>query len=147
MKKIFLTMMAVTALTACTQDEVMEQNRTPIAFGNAFVDNASRAVDPSYSSTNKVTEFQVWGQLVGNTDNKVQLYKDVKVYSTKGNETKNYNSAWFCDQVEYWVPSATYHFDAVANGTVSEMLNSNGLPETITYPATNVTNDGTKDLI
>ena len=146
MKKIFFAMMATAALASCSQDEVMDINQEAIGFGDAFVDNAARAIDPSYS-TNKVTEFYVWGQLKGNAGNSVQLYKNAKVYSTKGTEVKGYNEPWWCDQVEYWIPSATYHFGAVANGTVGETLNTNGLPETISYPATGITNDGTSDLI
>ena len=142
MKKIFFAIMATAALASCSQDEVMNVNQEAIGFGEAFVDNAARAIDPSYSNTtNKITKFNVWGTLKGNTNQIVKLYQGAEVYSTKDGDTQAYGEAWWCDQVEYWVPNATYVFAAVANHT--SVTADSGLPETITFDYTN----GATDLL
>ena len=83
MKKFFFGILAIAALAACSNEEqIAAPKGEAIAFGNAFVDNSVRAIDPSYGATNKVdgvdvrnhiTSFKVWG-----TANDVLIYKDRK---------------------------------------------------------------------
>ena len=67
MKRLFIAVLAVAALTACSKEETVNIDRgEAIAFGNAFVDNATRAIDPSYGENGAaLTEFQVWGSVNG----------------------------------------------------------------------------------
>ena len=63
MKKLFIAIAALAAMTSCSQDEVMEvAQKQAISFGNAFVGNSTRAAnDPSYGTSNSLKAFNVWG--------------------------------------------------------------------------------------
>ena len=129
MKKLFIAMLAVAAVTACAKDEAISLNQESIDFGAPFVENAVRATDPSFNGTNKLTKFQVWG-----TANGVAIYAGEDVEGTVGA-----GSVWTCTKKNYWVNGAKYKFTGVANGIVTA---ENGLPATISYTA-----NGTSDLI
>ena len=43
MKKLFIAMLAVAAVTACAKDEPISVDRQAIGFGNPFVENSVRA--------------------------------------------------------------------------------------------------------
>ena len=58
MKKIFLAVVALAAMTACSNDEFVSVDRAPINFGEAFVDNATRATDTTYVAV-ALTSFDV----------------------------------------------------------------------------------------
>lgn len=139
MKKLLISALAVGMLTACSQDETVEmQAPNAIAFASAYVNNATRAADPSYNNENNLlTSFDVWGY-VGNSTGTV--FDDVTV-------TKS-GSEWKYDVLQYWVPGNTYHFYALAaanSKNVAMDINdpyNNGLGD-ITF--TNV--DGTEDIL
>ena len=142
MKKFFIAMLAVAAVTACAKDEAISIDRQTINFGNPFVENATRATDPSYSnSDNLIREFKVWGDVTGNAgaSSNILLYNGTRVY-TEDSATPVYGKAYKCDQTEYWIPSATYNFVAITghNGVTP----ATGFPETISYTA-----NGETDLI
>ena len=135
------------SLGSCSSDETIDAIQgEAITFGNAFVENSTRATDPSYGAeANAFTQFQVWGRVTGNTTgNTVNLYGGDGAIVT-GNVG---DDAWSCKETEYWIPSATYNFMAIANaGSVSL---TNGLPATISYTADiaeTPTTNGTKDLL
>lgn len=131
MKKVIFALAAVVALAACSKEQTLVQSpREAIGFGNMFVENSTRATDPSFNGDNKLTEFQVWG-----TANSVAIYAGEDVSGNVGP-----NSVWTCTKKNYWIEGVTYNFAAVANGTVKTL--SDGLPETIEYTA-----NGTSDLI
>ena len=65
MKKILLAALAFGALVSCSKDELISESRQAIEFGNAFVDNSTRATDPSYSANN-IESFKVYGTIKGN---------------------------------------------------------------------------------
>ena len=136
MKKFFIAIVALAAAVACSNDDIISIDRQTIGFGNAFVDNATRIEDPSYGADNLIEEFYVWGTVKGNTDNTLNLYNGARVYDN----SPEYGTAYTCDQTEYWIPSATYNFVAVANAT--SVAPATGLPTTISYTA-----DGTSDLL
>ena len=134
MKKIFVAVMAMAAFAACSNEEqIAAPKGQEIAFGDAFVDNATKAYD---NNENLLNEFQVWGNLAGN-GNTVQLYNGATV--SRGG--KAYGEAWSCDVTRYWTPSCAYEFVAIAHAaTVTP--GEDYLPATLTYVA-----DGDKDLL
>lgn len=135
MKKTLIAILALAAV-ACNKSEVIDSNPgEAIAFGDAFVDNATKADDPSYSA-NDIESFNVYG-----TVNNVVIYPGTEV--TKG--TAAYNSAWTCPVNQYWIPGASYKFVGIVDGNkenVTETTLVNGMPTTISYKA-----DGVTDLL
>lgn len=136
MKKIFIAILAVAALAACNKAEVIKQAEGEvIAFGDAFVDNATKATDPSYSA-NDITKFNVYG-----TVNNVVIYPGTEV--TKG--TAAYGVAWTCPVDQYWIPGASYKFIGIVDGAKSGVTKTNltdGMPVSVEYTA-----DGKTDLL
>lgn len=108
MKKIFLAVVALAAMTACSNDEFVSVDRAPINFGEAFVDNATRA---DYSST-QIKHFKVYGTVTGNG-------KTVNLYDGADVTGNTYGTVWSCTQSEYWLPNCSYVFEAVVDGEIS----------------------------
>lgn len=136
MKRLFIAVFAMAALAACSKEEAVNIDRGEAIGFDTFVENSTRAIDPSYNANNLIEEFNVWGTVTGNTGNTINLFNGARVYDT----TPTYDAAYDCDQEEYWLPSATYNFVAIAghNGVTP----ATGMPATISYTA-----DGTTDLI
>ena len=111
----------------------MEAPRQAIAFGDVFVDNATRAAADDFKS---VDAFKVWGNVAGNTGN-IFLYNGANV--TRDGATNG--SAFKCDQTECWIPKATYNFLAIS-GANSVDPATGAFPTEITYEAT-----GSNDLL
>lgn len=139
--------MALAAFVACSKETTVDVAREEIAFGNAFVDNSTKADaanDPSYSTSGKgmaLTEFNVYGAVNG-----VNIFNGNTVTKTAG-----YGEAWTLDGTkQYWIAGAPYKFVGVVDGskTVGETvvtktnLDAAGLPTTIEY-----TVDGATDLL
>ena len=132
MKKLLISMLAVATLASCAKEETLSFDKgEAIQFGNAFVDNATRATDPSYSGTADFTSFQVWGTVKANeTATPVAIYADATVTGTVGE-----NSVWTCNDVkQYWIKDALYNFAALANAD-AVTLGADLLPNTVTYTA------------
>jgi hypothetical protein len=141
MKKYLYIAIAAATLASCSQDEVMDvAEKEAITFGNAFVGNSTRAIDPSYSNANnKIQSFQLFG-----TVNNVNIYNDVKVENKKSvdsNEEAGYGNEWYCPVTQYWVSDANYIFAAVVN---ANKINKDGygMPTSLEY-----TLDGTTDML
>ncbi len=132
-------MLAVAALVSCSNEEALEVNKgEAIAFGDAFVDNATRATDPSLGTTAKpLTAFNVWGTVKGSGD-LVAIFANDNVTGTVGA-----NSTWTCtSKTQYWITGATYNFAALVNaGTVT--LGTDLLPATVKE----FTSNGSTDLL
>lgn len=135
MKKIFLVGLAAAAmLTGCSNDDTVEiAPSKAIDFSNAFVNNATRASDPSLTTQN-IQNFVVYG-FAGNG----QIFK--------GQEVEKKNDKWTYDPVQYWVPDHTYTFGAIApkeeKGKVSGVtLEGETVGMTVSF-----TNNGTTDLL
>ena len=108
MKKTFFALIAfAVAAVGCNKADVISVDRQAITFGNAFVDNATKA---DYSSGKGLTAFNVWGTVTGNS-NTLPLYSGATVTGTIG------DAVWRCDKTEYWVPSCSYTFTAIADAT------------------------------
>ena len=147
MKKLFIMLAAAATVASCANEEtVMEAPGQAIEFGNVFVDNATRAADPSYSA-NDITAFKVYG-----TVNNVNILDgdDVK-------KTANYGQAWTLTEAGttetielYWIPGASYKFVGIVDGdkkvgeTVITKTNvdTNNMPLSVEYTA-----DGVTDLL
>lgn len=139
MKKYLFFAVAALAMTGCSQDEVMEvAQKEAISFKDAFVENATRAIDNTYSNTNKPASFLVYGNTQGNETNApiVPIFKAVTVSSTNttgvGDDYK-YDAQY----TQYWIKDNKYNFAAVVNGTVEDANIVNGLPTKINYNAGN----------
>lgn len=151
MKKYLYIALAAAALTSCSSDDTLDVIQgEEIKFGNAFIDNSTRAAsatDPSYSTTTgkgvALTAFNVYGAVGG-----VNIFDGDNV--TKGDAA--YGAAWTCDGgTQYWIAGANYKFVGVVDGnktvdnnviTKTTLDTNTGLPTTITY---NV--DGKTDLL
>ena len=131
MKKTIFAILALAAVAACNKAEVIESNPgETIEFGDAFVDNATKA---DYSSTD-VTAFNVYG-----TVNDVNIYSATSV--TKGSAA--YGSAWTCGVTQYWIDGAAYKFAALVDVPAGNVTcDGNGMPVSFTYTA-----DGQTDIL
>ena len=141
MKKFLFLAIAAAAMTSCSQDEVLEvAQKQAISFGNAFVGNSTRAavtaIDPSYSPSNSLTAFNVWGT-VASGDTPVAIFTQTQVTGTVGTE-----SVWNPATTQYWVEDAKYNFAALVNeGDASNVtLGNDLLPSSVkfTYSTGNV---------
>ena len=137
MKKYLYIALAAAVLASCSQDDTLDAIQgEAISFGNAFVENSTRAADPSYGPSKKLTAFNVWGNVKGSGTNAVSVFNEDNVTGTVGT-----NEVWTCTtKTQYWIAGATYNFAAVVNGTVASL--DNELPKTITYVA-----NGDNDLL
>ena len=150
MKKLFVAIIAVAALAACAKEEIVSlDNGETIQFGNAFVENATRANDKSYSGDKALTAFNLYGTVTG-TNGTINIYNSCTVtgkvgykVDANGDVTEDPN-VWTCPVNQYWIAGATYAFAAVADGIVAT-TDANGMPATITcntaVDANNVQND------
>ena len=136
MKKILVSVLAIAGLVACNNENVISEanNSQAITFG-AFVENATRANDPSTTTTN-IEEFSVWGYM---NSEKGIVFND-ELVSRSGD-------SWVYTNLQYWLPGNRYHFAAFAG----DRTDVQGLPEnaamgaeglgTITFHNVEGTND------
>ena len=132
MKKIFFAAIALVALASCAKEEFVSVNRQAISFGEAFVDNATRA---DYSVAGNLKEFYVYGTASGTMQGggTVNIFDGDKVTGTVG------NNVWNCTETQYWIPGANYAFAAVVDATVEAPASNNGMPTTLTTIADDAT--------
>ncbi len=140
MKKLFISVLAIAGLVACTQEQTLvQQGPAPMEFGGAFVKNATRAnaaVDPS-TTTESITGFDVWG-FMDQPSGKVFEGEDVT--GEKGNFTYV--------NTQYWLPGHDYYFAALAPmNSANWTLNT----EAANFHGAGIVNfhnvDGTEDLL
>ena len=131
MKKLFLAIALLASVASCTKDDVINESKEAIGFGNPFIENSTKATDPSYSGTADFTTFKVWGTVngtVNSSNNTVAIFANDAVSGTVG------SGEWTSTKKNYWIAGANYNFAALANaGTVT--LGSDKLPATVTYTA------------
>lgn len=143
MKKLFIVAMALGMLASCAQDEVLDLNQEVIGFGKAFVDNSTRAIDPSYGQNAvALTQFNVWGAVKG-SNNGIETW--VPVFANDNVEgTVGSSQIWNCTtKTQYWIPGADYVFSAVVNGGVDANFTLvNGVPTQVVF-----TSDDKTDLL
>ena len=136
MKKILVSVLAIAGLVACNNENVISEanNSQAITFG-AFVENATRANDPSTTTTN-IEEFSVWGYM---NSEKGIVFND-ELVSRSGD-------SWVYTNLQYWLPGNHYHFAAFAGDRtdvqglpVEAAMGAEGLG-TITFHNVEGTND------
>lgn len=143
MKKYLFIALAAAALTSCSQDDTLDVQKEAIAFGNPFIENSTRAVDPSFGSDAvALTKFNVWGTVEGSnngTTSKVSIFKNDEVTGSVG------NNVWDCKKTQYWIIGAKYNFAAVVNGGTDEtkFTYEDNLPTAVEFTST----DGQTDLM
>lgn len=143
MKRFFLAALALATLVSCSKDEYVKVHpSSAIAFGQAFVDNATRAaVDPS-TTTSTLGAFDVWGFIDGGSS-AGNVFNKERVTKTDGD--------WEYKNIQYWIPGKEYFFAAVSpvddkNVTVTTAEGIDKLKLGLgTISFTNV--DGSTDLI
>ena len=103
MKKLLVSVLAIAGLVACTQETTLVQKgNAPMEFGDAFVENATRAIDPSIT-TATITGFDVWGFMDSPAG---KVFEGEDVTRSEGNFTY--------DNTQYWAPGHVYYFAALA---------------------------------
>ena len=142
MKKLFTILACAAAMVACENDEIVRQDLGDAIEFNSFVENSTRATDPSYSNKD-IAAFKVYG-----TVNNVLIFDDATV--TKGDQT--YGEVWAVTDAsgnaikQYWIPSATYKFVGIVDGQKENVtktnFDDNKMPTTVEYTA-----DGATDLL
>lgn len=138
MKKLLFAICAVAALASCSKEEVVSYDKgEAISFANPFVNKATRADYSDYSGALKA--FKVYGTVkpdaAGTTTQ--QIYNGANVKLSSG----ALDVAWDCDVTNYWQPSSTYNFAAIADGEATTTT----LPETINFTVADGTDN--KDLL
>lgn len=128
-------------MASCSNEYVVEKDREAIGFGEAFVDNATKA---GYYDGKLVDEFKVYATVKGKYDvdaPAVQIYNAEPVTKPAGVQTYN-GTVWLCANTQYWVPNAEYEFAAIVDGVAEA---TTGLPETIKFTVEDGVNN--KDLL
>ena len=107
MKKLFIAILAVTGLVACSQDQLVEAPKSvAIAFDNAFVNNSTRATDITKATLN---DFGVYGSVEKEVDSEIQqglIFDNQRVYKS--------GDAFIYSPAQYWIANAQYDFVAIA---------------------------------
>lgn len=124
MKKIFLAVVALAAMTACSNDEFVSVDRAPINFGEAFVDNATRATDTTYGAVD-LELFNVYGTMTG-AGNTVNIFNGVALTGEVGDDVWAYKDP--NTENQYWLAKASYNFAAVVDATVTNPKANNYMP-------------------
>ena len=103
MKKLLVSVLAIAGLVACTQETTLVQKgNAPMEFGGVFVENATRAIDPSITTTT-ITGFDVWGFMDSPAG---KVFEGEDVTGSEGNFTYV--------NTQYWTPGHVYYFAALA---------------------------------
>lgn len=105
MKKLFIAILAVASLAACSQDMTLETPKgAAIAFDNAFVNNSTRVATDI--TVGNLKDFGVYGSVVNNQGQQGLIFTNQQV--TKGTDGYSYSPA------QYWIADAQYDFVAIA---------------------------------
>ena len=130
MKKILFTILCASAVISCAKDEVITAEKEAITFENAFVDNATKALDNYTITKSDLGTFDVWGTTKRpGVEDIVPIFVKEAVSSADNGATWTYAAA----NTQYWIPDNTYVFAAVKNyGSVGL---DKGVPATIVYDA------------
>ena len=135
MKKLFISVLAIAGLVACTQEQTLvQQGPAPMEFGGAFVEyatNTRAAEDPSFK-TATLEAFDVWAWM---DDENGMVLTDENVELADGK--------WGYANIQYWYPGHDYYFEAVAPMEGNWEYDLAAEQNTIAF--TNL--DGTEDLL
>lgn len=105
MKKLFIAILAVAGLAACSQDMTLETPKgAAIAFDNAFVNNSTRIATDI--TVDNLQDFGVYGSVVNNQGQQGLIFNNQEV--EKSGNAYSYSPA------QYWIADAQYDFVAIA---------------------------------
>ena len=147
MKKLFIAALAL-ASVACTKSEVLETApQKAISFGKPFVENSTKAIDPSLTATT-FKQFYVYGTIsngtaTANIFNGELVSKDIP--SNPGVSDNTYGTwGYAATATQYWIPDNAYAFKAVSGVEKAAISadNATKMPTSISYDATSQ-----KDLV
>ena len=99
MKKILFAIICAGAVISCAKEEVVTADYEAIFFENAFVDNATKALDNYTITKSDLGTFYVWGttQRPG-VDEIVPIFVQEEVSSSDSGENWTYASG----KTQYW---------------------------------------------
>ena len=143
MKKLFISMLAVAAVVACSKEEtIIEQAPEAIAF-DTFVNNATRATD---ITTANLSAFDVYASIV-KADGTAGVILDREDVTRSVSENGSYT--WGYTNTQYWVPGNSYTFAAIApaNHTSWSYAVTNGNVHNGVISFNNYTAAANEDLI
>ena len=139
MRKLFVSLLAVATLAACSNEDVVRQPESnAIRFDGMFVENATRAEDPSLTKDN-LNAFDVWGFMNETT---------AEVFN--GTDVTRMGDMWYYDVPQYWLKGNTYYFAALApmNSENVDLTVASGEAAKLGLGKIAFTNvDGSEDLI
>ena len=139
MKKLFTILAVAAAMVSCAKEDVVSVSRdAAIAFDGIFVENATRADDPS-TTTTSIDEFYVWAVI---DEAKGIVFDDEKVWKS--------GDSWTYTETQQWVPGHDYYFSAIAGVRDHIVLNlaaGNGMSLKGLGTATFTNEDGTNDFL
>ena len=150
MKKTIIAVLALASVVACNKSEVLETTpQKAISFENPFVENSTKAIDPSLTATT-FNEFLVYGTIT-KEDASANIFSGVTVSKNisdnKGTTNATYGTWGYGSQyTQYWVENNDYAFKAIA-GVESTAITTDAtlkMPTEIAYTATA---DNQKDLV
>ena len=126
MKKLFIAILAVAGLAACSQDMTLETPKgAAIAFDNAFVNNSTRVATDI--TVGNLQDFGVYGSVEKEVDSEIQqglIFTNQRVYKS--------GDAFIYSPAQYWIADALYDFVAIA----PYQENGDGKTPTWTYATT-----------
>lgn len=142
MKKILFAAVAVMAMAACSNEDVISRPALPvIGFDNAFVENSTRAAD---INAGNLANFGVYGS-VAKGNQQGMIFANQMVTKTASGYT--YTPA------QYWIAGASYNFVAFApyqsgdNATWTYSLTASTAAENGTLTFNNETAQANQDLL
>lgn len=104
MKKFLVSVLAIAGLVACNNEQtIVQQGPAPMEFAGAFVENATRAIDPSIT-TASLNAFDVWAY----------VEEKAGTVLTKERVTRVDDTKWTYYNKQYWTPKHNYYFTAIA---------------------------------
>ncbi len=105
MKKILFAAVAVMAMAACSNEDVISRPALPvIGFDNAFVENSTRAATDITGAN--LYNFGVYGSVTNGQGQKGVIFSNQEV--RKNGDLFTYSP------VQYWIPGSNYKFLAIA---------------------------------
>lgn len=145
MKKLFIAVLALACLASCEKSQVIgEVEKDAITFGNSFVDNSTKAVDPSLTE-NTLNKFLVYGKLTNSSDESANLFNGIEVFKLQSISTEfvqgTDNWGYAVSATRYWIPGNNYRFAAVACSDINEEYTGTSGGDNTQTGITSVTTD------
>lgn len=133
--KIFYGALAVLSLAACSQEEVLDVNRSGDEIAFSVVTNKATRAAALYDNNTDPGDFRVWGNLETNGTS----------YFAEDLVTKQIDGSWKSSNTRYW-PDKTLNFFAIA-GCDADLTITGGSSASFAYTVLGETgNNGNKSV-